>query len=286
MLFVMGNAPFSAAAYLGRLGLAGEPRVSADGLEALHRAQAYTIPFENFDILLGRGISLEPADVFAKLVARRRGGYCFELNGLLQMALEAFGFAVRPLLARVHLSGTPTGRSHLLLLVTLQGREWLADVGFGGPGLRAPIPFSLHGSVRQDGQEFRLVERAPFGVMLEVRLDSGWQALYSFDLGTVVAADIACGNHFTATHPSSFFTFTRLAALPRADGRVSLVDRVLKTVSGGVERTDTLEGDGRYLDALEQHFGIVLDAPYSALRPLVDRAGDSLPRIPSRNLET
>jgi N-hydroxyarylamine O-acetyltransferase len=264
----MENTSFDAAAYLSRVGLAAPPRLTADGLEALHRAQAYSIPFENFDILLGRGISLEPAHVFAKLVARRRGGYCFELNGLLQQALAAFGFTARPLLARVHISGTPTARSHLLSLVTLEGREWLADVGFGGPGFKAPIPFALHGSAQQGAQQFRLVERAPFGVMLETRLDEDWQALYSFDLGHVIAADIACGNHFTATHPSSFFTFTRVAALPTPDGRVSLVDRTLKIVSRGTERSETLAGDERYLTALERHFGIVLDAPYSALRPL------------------
>lgn len=264
----MTDTAFSADAYLERVGLPAAPPSTADGLEAVHRAQAYSIPFENFDILLGRGISLEPADVFAKLVGRKRGGYCFELNGLLRMALTAFGFTLRPLLARVHVSGTPTSRSHLLLLVTLDGREWLADVGFGGPGLRAPIPFELNAVNTQDGQTFRLVERQPFGVMLQTRVEADWQDLYSFDLGHVVPADIACGNHFTATHPSSFFTFTRVAALPTPEGRIALADTSLKIVTRGVGRTLALTDDERYLDALEQHFGIVLDAPYSALRPL------------------
>jgi N-hydroxyarylamine O-acetyltransferase len=264
----MGNPVFAPDAYLERLGLQAAPRLTADGLEALHRAQAYTIPFENFDILLGRGISLDPSDVFAKLVTRGRGGYCFELNGLLHLALTAFGFSARPLLARVHIGGAPTARSHLLLLVTLDGREWIADVGFGGPGLRAPIPFALQSTVVQDGQEFRLSESPLFGIMLQTRSNAGWQDLYSFDLGHVVPADIACGNHFTATHPSSFFTFTRVAALPRADGRISLVDRSLIVVCDGVENAQTLDEGEHYLGALKQHFGIDLDAPYAALRPL------------------
>src|SRR5690606_31273523 len=274
------DATFSADAYLDRIGLAAPPRVTADGLEAVHRAQAYTIPFENFDILLGRGISLDPADVFSKLVGRRRGGYCFELNGLLQTALAAFGFTLRPLLARVHVSGTPTSRSHLLALVTLEGREWLADVGFGGPGLRAPIPLELHAVNRHDGRTFRLVERPPFGVMLQTGAGADWQDLYSFDLAHVVPADIVSGNHFTATHPRSFFTFTRVAALPKPNGRVSLVDTALKTVAGDVEQTLVLADDERYLAALEQHFGIALDAPYSALCPLTAppaRAGKEQP---------
>ena len=262
------DATFSADAYLDRIGLAAPPRVTADGLESVHRAQAYTVPFENFDILLGRGISLDPAEVFAKLVTRRRGGYCFELNGLLETALTAFGFTARPLLARVHLSGTPTSRTHLLLLVTLDGREWLADVGFGGPGLRAPIPLELNTALEQDGQAFRLVERPPFGIMLQTAAGADWQDLYSFDFGHVVPADIAAGNHFTATHPSSFFTFTRVAALPKPDGRLSLADAALKIAAGDAEQKLVIPDDERYLAALEQHFGIALDAPYSALPPL------------------
>ena len=97
-------------AYLGRIRLSGAQGVNEDRLEALHRAQVYTIPFENFDILLGRGIALEPEALVDKLVHRRRGGYCFELNGLLRLALEASGFEVRRLLARVHMGRGPSAR--------------------------------------------------------------------------------------------------------------------------------------------------------------------------------
>jgi N-hydroxyarylamine O-acetyltransferase len=181
----MDNKLFNLDRYLERLNYSGGVQPTEDRLEALHRAQAYTIPFENFDILLGRGITLEPAALYDKLVQRARGGYCFELNGLLLMALQATGFDARALLARVHLVDPPTGRGHQLILVTLQGKQWIADVGFGGPGLRAPIPFELNHVATQDGQTFRLVEAAPFGIMLQTLTDARWQDLYSFDLGQV-----------------------------------------------------------------------------------------------------
>jgi N-hydroxyarylamine O-acetyltransferase len=265
---IMDNNAFALDAYLERLHFAGAVRPTEDRLEALHRAQAYTIPFENFDILLGRGISLEPAVIFDKLVRRARGGYCFELNGLFLMALQAIGFDARALLARVHLTGTPTGRGHQLMLVTLQGREWIADVGFGGPGLRSPIPFELNHPTTHDGQTFRRVEAPPYGIMLQTLMETQWQNLYSFDLGHVVPADLAYGNHFTSTHPSSFFTFARVAVLPLPNGRVSLFNRTLRSVIAGKETVQEIEEGQPYLDALKIHFGIELDAPYEAILPL------------------
>lgn len=264
----MDNKLFNLDPYLKRLNYSGSVQPTEDGLEALHRAQAYTIPFENFDILLGRGITLEPAMLYDKLVHRARGGYCFELNGLFLMALQAIGFEARALLARVHLTGTMTGRGHQLILVTLQGREWIADVGFGGSGIRAPIPFELNHTTTQDGQTFRLVKAEPYGIMLQSLTDAQWQNLYSFDLGHVFPADIAYGNHFTSTHPSSFFTFARVAALPRPNGRIALFNSTLRRVTPDGEQVQELEEGRAYLDALKTYFGIELDAPYEALRPL------------------
>lgn len=264
----MNNKTFDLDAYLARLNHSGPVRPTQDCLEALHRAQLYTIPFENFDIQLGRGISLEPAALCDKLVRRARGGYCFELNGLFLMALRAIGFEARPLLGRVHLVEPPSGREHLFLLVTLQGRPWIADVGFGGPGFRAPIPFELDRPTSHDGLTFRFVEAGPYGVMLQTLKQGQWLDLYSFDLGHVFPADIALGNHFTSTHPNSLFTLARVVALPTPGGRVSLLNRTLRTVSAGAEQVWELTEGQAYLDALKSHFGIELDAPYEALRPL------------------
>ena len=264
----MDNTGFSLDSYLTRINYSDPVQPTEDQLEALHRAQAYTIPFENFDILLGRGITLEPAVLCHKLIHHARGGYCFELNGVFLMALQAIGFEARALLARVHLVDPPTGRGPQLMLVTIQGKQWSADVGFGGPGLRAPIPLELNRVSTQDGQTFRLVEAGPFGVMLQTLTNAEWQNLYSFDLGHVFPNDIVYGNHFTSTHPNSFFTFARVAALPTPNGRVSLFNQTLRMLSPDGEQVRELGEGQAYLDALKTHFGIELDAPYEAIRPL------------------
>ena len=258
---------FDGDAYLARIGLSTSVPISEDGLEATHRAHVYTIAFENFDILLGRGIDLSLDRMFNKIILQPRGGYCFELNGLYLQLLQALGFQARPLLARVHRRGDPGGRHHQLSLVNIHGRDWIADVGFGANGLRAPIPFELGRVVRHDDLEFRLLARPPFGTMLQVIEEGRWRDLYSFDLEHVCAGDIDSGNHYTATSPQSFFTWIRVASLPNPNGRVSLQDFNLTVVAGGRVTTTVLEPGAGYLDNVREHFGIIIDADYSALQP-------------------
>ena len=204
--------------YIQRVGLRARVRPNEAGLEDIHRQQVYSLPFENFDILLGRQIALDEAALFSKMVQNPRGGYCFELNGLLQIALSRFGFQSRPLLARVHVAshvgGHVTGREHQLLLVTINNRDWIADVGFGANGLRAPIPFEPGQERVQDGDTYRLMPHELYGTMLQQRADEGWQNLYSFDLTPALPADIELGNYFTSNNPKSFFTYTRVATRP------------------------------------------------------------------------
>ena len=266
---------FDPDAYLGRLNHPGSVRLTEEGLETLHRAQLHTIPFENFDILLGRGVSLNPAAVFNKLVRRPRGGYCFELNGLFLMALQFFGFEARPLLARVHRDGKPLGRGHQLSLVTIRGRSWVADVGFGSPHFPAPIPLEIGNVVNQDGLLFRLANAGPFGTMVQSLKDDLWQDLYSFDLGHVCHGDLIYGSHYTSTHPDSFFTSTRVAALPFPGGRASLFNHTLRRTAAGVEQVFELADGLAFFDALKTHFGIALDVPYVALPPVRETPKDT-----------
>src|SRR5690349_4787637 len=141
---------FELDAYLRRIGISGTVPANAAGLEMVQRAELTHIPFENFDILLGREIALDPARLFDKLVTARRGGYCFELNGLLAGALAAIGWRPSACLARVIFGrGTPGPRTHQVLIVHTSGRDWLVDVGFGGPGLRAPLPLEVDSEVLQ-----------------------------------------------------------------------------------------------------------------------------------------
>lgn len=262
---------FHLAAYLQRIRFSGSTDVSLDTLARLHHAHFHTIPFENFDILLGRGIDLDPQAVFNKLVRKQRGGYCFELNGLFLQALQALGFRARALLARVHLTGTPSGRGHQLELVSIDDRDWLVDVGFGINSPRGPIPLEWGKSTRRGGQTLRLTDGGRFGTMLQTLEKGAWKDLYSFDLEYVFPGDIAYGNHYTSTHPDTFFTASRVAALPRPDGGVTLLDRTLKITTNGRETLQTLPDSPAYLDALKKYFSIELDASYDDLKPLPQR---------------
>ena len=264
----MATFKFDCDAYLQRINYVGKTTPTLDTLKALHHAQLYTIPFENFDIQLGRGIDLAPGAIFEKLVLQMRGGYCFELNGLFLMALQAFGFDVRPLLGRVHITGTPTGRGHQIELVTIEGEQWIADVGFGAGTPRTPIPLERDRPTSHDGQTVRLVSSNPWGIMLQELTDDRWMDLYSFDLGHVCQADIDYGNHFTATHPGSLFVMARVAALPVERGVLTLFNNTFKrSIEGKDEEMDLKEGRP-YIEALSSHFGIELDTPYESLRPL------------------
>ena len=127
--------------YFARIGWAQPTRVDIETLRALHLHHNCAIPFENIDVVLPREIHLEDQCLVDKLVTARRGGYCFEQNGLFERVLREVGFTVRSVLGRVVLASPPQmpPRTHRLLLVELNGERWIADVGFGGQTLTAPI---------------------------------------------------------------------------------------------------------------------------------------------------
>ena len=264
----MATFKFDRNTYLRRINYSGATTPTLSTLKALHHAQLYTIPFENFDIQLGRGIDLAPGAIFAKLIRQMRGGYCFELNGLFLMALKAFGFDARPLLSRVHVTGTPSGRGHQIELVTIDGEPWIADVGFGADTPRTPIPLDLDHPTSHEGQSVRLVKSDPWGIMLQALVDNQWMDLYSFDLGHVCQADIDYGNHFASTHPRSLFVLARVAALPVEQGVLTLFNNTFKRSIVGRDEVTELEEGRPYLNALKTHFGIELNVPYENLRPV------------------
>lgn len=264
----MSRFDFDRKAYLQRINFAGETSPTLNTLKALHHAQLYTIPFENFDIQLGRGINLNPGAVFEKLVHKARGGYCFELNGLFLMALKSLGFDGRALLGRVHITGTPGGRGHQIQLVTIEGRQWIVDVGFGADTPRTPIPLELNRPLTHDGQKIRLVDAGHFGRLLQIEKKDEWIDLYSFDLSQVVPADIDYGNHYTSTHPNSLFVSARVAARPVENGVITLFNKTLQKRAGEEEVVQDLPEGQPYLDALKNYFGIILDTPYEKLRML------------------
>jgi N-hydroxyarylamine O-acetyltransferase len=141
-------------AYLERIGLQGRP-----SLAEVHRAHVTSIPFENLDPHGGKAVSLQPADLEAKMVRGRRGGYCFEQNLLLAEAYREMGVEVDLMLARVLYRAEPglvRPRTHLVLRVTDAGESWLADAGFGNGTLLEPLPFHPGAEANQAGWSMRL----------------------------------------------------------------------------------------------------------------------------------
>ncbi|MCG2583811.1 arylamine N-acetyltransferase [Massilia sp. TS11] len=195
------------------------PEPDLAGLQRLMQAQLRAIAFENFDVLAGRPISREPQALFDKLLAQGRGGYCFELNGLLALALEAAGFAVTRRIGRVCYGRPGPGpQSHKLISVALVGCDWLVDAGFGGPGLLAPLPCAPHATADQDGARVRLLPLADGDLLLQRLIDGAWVDIFQILRQPPQDIDYDVANHFCATYPRSPFRQRVLAQLHVADG--------------------------------------------------------------------
>jgi N-hydroxyarylamine O-acetyltransferase len=249
-------------AYLGRIGVApGSPSLPL--LRTVVARHAATIPFENLDIVLGRPIRLDLGSIQAKLVHRRRGGYCFEQNTLLRAALEQLGFTVSSLMARV-VRGAPadaiTPRTHMLLRVDLPEGAHLADVGFG---MLTPTGPLLRGETEPQPTEHEDYRLRPEGgeTLLQARLGTEWEDIYRFSDMPSHPIDHEVGNWFTSTKPGGLFTANVIAARPGADCRKTLFNAEV-TIRDPNNRTErrTLETTAALQDTLHDHFGIDLDA--------------------------
>ncbi|WEK47155.1 MAG: arylamine N-acetyltransferase [Candidatus Andeanibacterium colombiense] len=229
--------PFDLGAYLARIGL-DRIRPGIAGLAAMQQAQLRAVTFENFDPLLGRVPLLGVENIFAKVVERGRGGYCFELNSLFKAALEAAGFAPRRMLARVRMrGGEQAPRSHLILRVEADGQESLADAGFGGPGSLVPLDLAVREPQQAPNGTYRFIDTPASGEVVLERLDGGeWLQLYGFDTAYVTDGEVAAAHHLCATWSDAPFSSHLLLNAYRGDTRYGLFDRMLT-----VERTDGSE---------------------------------------------
>lgn len=246
-------------AYCERINYHGGHGATSETLRALHLAHVFAVPFENLDNFLGRPVSLEPADLFAKIVTARRGGYCFELNGLFSLLLESLGFSVTRLIARVwYGSKPPHPRSHQVLLVKTGGESWLADVGFGGNGLLEPIPLSAGVRVSQHSEEFRLTAVEGGEYLLQCLVHGEWESLYSLTLEPCQPVDYKYPNYFHSHSPDSVFMQRRVCTVPTRDGRKTLVDRSLSIRRNGKNEKSVADSDAEYARLLHEHFGITL----------------------------
>jgi N-hydroxyarylamine O-acetyltransferase len=251
-------------AYLERIGYSGDLRPSLRVLEALHLAHATHIPFENLDVLRGVPIRLDLESLQGKLVDARRGGYCYEHNLLFAAVLEELGFTVTRLAARVrHRATRINPRTHMLLLVDVDGARWLADVGFGAEGLLLPVPFGSGQESAQFAWTYRVAAgprgpapRGGYEWMLQSRHGQDWVDLYSFTLEPQLPVDYEVANHYTSTHPESRFVKMLTVQLPTPQARTALRNRELVVDTGEATATRVMADDEEIRRVLRETFGL------------------------------
>jgi N-hydroxyarylamine O-acetyltransferase len=248
------------AAYLDRIKYRGPLAPTADTLRELQVAHLLSVPFENLSIHRGEPIVLDDEALFEKVVTRRRGGFCYELNGLFASLLRSLGFPVTMLAAEVMNARGEWGLpfDHMALLVTLQER-WLSDVGFGDSFLE---PLQLEPQIEQvQGRHaFRLDLEGGRFIVMRRDADAPWKTQYRFDLAAYEYADYAGMCRYHQTSPESHFTQRRVCSLAMRDGRVTISGTRLIVTTDEWRREWDLPDEQAYVDALRDRFGIVFGA--------------------------
>jgi len=252
----MSHDPIDVDAYLRRTGADRPLAPSREALARLHQAHVESIPFENLDLLLGRPIAIDLPALQAKLVDARRGGYCLEQNTLFQAVLEALGYEVTALAARVRAGTTAIRpRTHMLLVVELSGSRCLVDVGFGGDGPLHPLPLEPGRETWVGATGHRLREEAGTWI-LEGHAGEAWTDLYAFTLEPQHAVDFVMANHFTSTWPASPFLGSLTVQRSFPERRVVLRNRGLFIRQGRVTEASTIRDPDHLLEVLEHHFDL------------------------------
>lgn len=251
------------SAYLARISYAGPLAPTLPVLQGIHLAHLRSVPFENLDIHLGRPISLAVDDLFTKVVVRRRGGFCYELNGLFAALLREIGYDVTLLAAQFPL---PDGREpiecdHLVLRVEAPGMApVLADVAAGRNGFVSPLAIECVAAQAQPtaGASFRLRPEERVMWLWRQEPDGEWERVYRFTWQPRQLAYFEAGCRYHQTSPDSGFTQKRICTLLTSDGRITLSDDVLITTRSGDRHEERLPDDAAWLAALQTWFGIDL----------------------------
>jgi N-hydroxyarylamine O-acetyltransferase len=246
-------------AYLQRVGFDGRPRADLDTLRRLALAQPCAIAFENLDAFIGRGVNLAPAAVEHKLLHAGRGGWCFEQNLLLGNALRSMGFAVTDLAARVvwgRSADAVAARTHRILSVRAEGKDWLMDAGFGGQTLTGILDLHCKAAQHTPHELFRLRVLGN-EQLLESRIEGEWRPLFRFDPTPQQLIDFEAVNYQLAHDPASHFVQGLSVSRVSKLGRHTLRGRELAyhPINGSSERRELPDAD-QVLTVLHDVFGI------------------------------
>lgn len=246
-------------AYLERINYRGSLALTAETLRRLQVAHLLAVPFENLSIHLKQPIVLEDDALFTKIVERRRGGFCYEANGLFAALLRSLGFDVAMLSAGVANAEGGFGPEfdHMTLMVTLEQR-WLVDVGFGD-SFREPLLLDERGEQAQGSRAYRIRPEGSRLILLQRDAGDEWKAQYRFTLQPHEYGDYAEMCRYHQTSPESHFTRARVCSLATPEGRATLSEmRFITTSPEGERRERELKSQEEYEALLREQFGIVL----------------------------
>ena len=258
-------------AYFDRIGYRGPREPTLALLHAITLHHATSIPFENLDVLLGRGISLDPAAIERKLVHDRRGGYCFEQNNLLLQVLRALGYRVTPIGARVRWQiprDVVPARTHLFLRVHLAEGDWLTDVGMGSASLTCALPLEFDRELPTPHEARRLAREA--GRMFhQLWTGKEWADACEFTFEEMHPIDCEVANWWTSASPASHFRTQVVAGIAVPDGtRKGIRGGEFTHRRGGeILQRITITSSDHALALLAEHFGLRLPAG-TRLEPL------------------
>ena len=250
-------------AYLDRIGYRGDRAPTLATLQEIQYLHVCTIPFENLDVHLGRGIRLDLAAVEQKIIHDRRGGYCFEQNALLQVVLERLGYEVIPLIGRVRWqvpAEVVTPQTHMVLMVLLKGRRYLVDGGFGSSSMTAALEIDTDTEQRTPHEPRRILCREGAYVH-QMWLGDRWADVYEFTLQPVRPVDYEVANWYTSAYPQSRFVLNLIVAITGEGVRHTLVNREFTSrwMDGRVEKRE-LTNPGELLDTLAHPFKLYFPA--------------------------
>ena len=247
--------------YLARIGYAGARAPAAPTLAALQRAHLFAVPFESLDCVRGRALSLDPQGLFDKIVTRRRGGFCFELNGLFSVLLRALGFDVTLLAARPFWDSGELApeRAHLALLVDVDDTRWLTDVGFGHFTFTEPLSLDEPGDQRRGRRIYRVARE---GELLRMTFSfdgaAGSPRGYAFTLEPRFLEDFVPRCVAYSTDPDSPFARSGVFTRHHPGGATTVTrTRMIRTI-GGVETETPVAGDEEWRALLAEHFGVTV----------------------------
>jgi N-hydroxyarylamine O-acetyltransferase len=247
--------------YLDRINYDGPLVPTAEALRRLQVAHLLTVPFENLSIHAGEPIVLDDQALFRKIVSRRRGGFCYELNGVFAALLQALGFEVAKLSAQVanddgHFS---PDFDHMALMVTID-EPWLVDVGFGDSFVE-PLLLNERDPQTQGDRAYRVVadgERLVIQQLRDVDKSNDWKPQYRFTLKPYQYSDYAERCEYHQTSPESHFTKTRICSRLTPRGRITLSDMRFITTESAARSERPVATQQEYADILCEHFGIVM----------------------------